>query len=220
MTAAGGAAENRWKPSWVLTGILALAAFMRLWKLGSLPPAIFRDEAEKGLNAWFLWNGGVDAEGHVWPLFIKVFGVTTSAIYQYAALPFVAMGGLNEWTVRLPAAVVGIGTVALVWMLCRKVWDVRVAACAAAMLALSPWHIPLTRWAQQGVFLPLLFTGAAAGLGWALAEIKDSNRRWAGARGLAVAGVCVGLAMYAYDPARLFGPLWVGAAALVWLAAR
>src|SRR5690606_12913445 len=121
---------------------------------------------EKGLNAWFMLESGVDASGRPWPVFIEVFGVTTSAIYQYATLPFLIFPGLNEWTVRLPAATAGVTTVLVTWMLARRVWGWQAAAWAAGLLAISPWHVPLSRWAQQGVFLPLLFVLAA----WALAR--------------------------------------------------
>lgn len=200
---------------WALfIGIMAVAAWMRLWRLGDVPPSIFRDEAEKALNGWFLLNGGVDAVGRPWPIFIKVFGVTTSAIYQYATIPFLAIGGLNEWTTRLPAACVGIATVGLTWELVRRIWNWQTAAWAAAMLAVSPWHVPLSRWAQQGIFLPLFFTAAA----WAVAVFLSENAsdKKPRARWLALAGACMGLAMYTYDPARLFAPLLALAAAVIW----
>jgi len=253
-----------------LVVILLVAAAVRFWKLGSLPPAIFRDEAEKALNGWFLLNDGVDEQGRPWPLFVKVFGVTTSAIYQYATIPFLALGGLNEWTARMPAAMVGVLTVLFTWLFCRRVWGWQVAAWAAGLLAISPWHVPLSRWAQQGVFLPLLFVMAAWGVAALRAtrelrimnyelrieesasqteegmkgreaaraarqlritnyelriegsasqteeRIKEQRGEWQGSLSLAVGAVCLGLAMYAYDPARLFAPLLGLLGAVIW----
>ena len=49
-----------------------------------------------------------------------ITGVTTSAIYQYLAVPFVALAGLNEWSARLPAAIAALGTSFLNWMLMRR----------------------------------------------------------------------------------------------------
>lgn len=206
-----------WRLYGVFFAIMAVATAMRLWRLGELPPAVFRDEAEKALNGWFLLHGGVDAAGRAWPVFIQVFGVTTSAIYQYATIPFLAIGGLNEWTTRLPAAFVGIATVALTWALVRRIWNWQTAAWAAALLAISPWHVPLSRWAQQGIFLPFFFTAAA----YAVAKFmecaeKPEAQKNVGAAWLGLAGGCVALAMYAYDPARLFGPLLALAAAVIW----
>lgn len=191
-------------------GILAVAAALRLYKLGQIPAGIFRDEAEKGLNGWFLLQNGTDATGHPWPLFIEVFGVTTSAIYQYATIPFLAIGGLTEFTTRLPAAVVGTATVALTWAFARRAWNWKVAAWAAAFLAVSPWHMPLSRWAQQGIFLPFFFAAAAYTMARFITA-PQPRTRW-----LAVTGFCLGLAMYSYDPARLFAPLLPAAAAIIW----
>lgn len=216
----------------VFAVIMVAAAYMRLWRLDEVPSAMFRDEAEKALNGWFLLNGGVDAAGRPWPIFIKVFGVTTSAIYQYATIPFLAVGGLNEWTARLPAACVGIATVALTWALVRRLWGWQAAAWAAGLLAVSSWHVPLSRWAQQGIFLPFFFTAAAL----ALVQIKALRNvsspmnddtipedtqslpatDYTDATWLAIAGACIGLAMYTYDPARLFAPLLALAAAVIW----
>jgi 4-amino-4-deoxy-L-arabinose transferase-like glycosyltransferase len=38
--------------------ILLLAAFLRLWRLDSLPPGLYHDEAYNGLDALTLWNDG------------------------------------------------------------------------------------------------------------------------------------------------------------------
>jgi len=230
--------ERRGGQWWWLVLILMVAAAVRFWKLGNLPPGIFRDEAEKALNGWFLLNDGVDEQGRPWPLFIKVFGVTTSAIYQYATIPFLAVGGLNEWTTRMPAAVAGVLTVLFTWLFCRRVWGWQVAAWSAGLLAISPWHVPLSRWAQQGVFLPLLFVMAAWGVAALRAtrelrimnyelriegsasqteeRTKEQRGEWQGSLSLAVGAVCLALAMYAYDPARLFAPLLGLLAAMIW----
>lgn len=203
-------AASRWLPWAWFTLIILLAAALRLFRLGDLPPAIFRDEAEKALNAWFLLTSGTDASGRPWPIFIEVFGVTTSAIYQYATIPFLALGGLNEWTARLPAATVGIATVALTWAVTRHLWNWQTATWAALFLAVSSWHVPLSRWAQQGIFLPFFFTIATLGLAKFLTTDKPRTP-W-----LALTAATIGLAMYTYDPARLFAPLLALVALVLW----
>ncbi len=217
-------------PWWLLLIILIGAAAVRCWRLGNLPPAMFRDEAEKALNGWFLLNHGVDAAGRPWPVFVEVFDVTTSAIYQYATIPFLAVGGLNEWTARLPAALAGVTTVLFTWLLCKRVWGWQTAAWAAGMLAISPWHVPLSRWAQQGAFLPLLFVMAAWGVAGFLKSQPENREqqfdnnpqvgpavaKWGRTFGLLFAAACVAIGMYAYDPARLFAPLLGLAAFAIW----
>ncbi len=189
---------TRWR-AWPLLGILIGALLLRGLFLGSLPPALFRDEAEKLYTAWCLATTGHDAEGRLLPLFIRVFGVTTSAVYQYAAIPFVWLLGPNEWSARLPAAVVGTLTVLFLWLWARRVYGELVANWAALLLALSPWHVVFSRWAQQGIFLPLWL---AVGM-WAWSNFLR-GKRW----GAILAGACLGLAIYTYDVARLFVPLF------------
>src|SRR3989344_8126331 len=42
----------------LLTGILIIAAFFRLWQLDSIPPGLFPDEAMNGNNAFEALHGG------------------------------------------------------------------------------------------------------------------------------------------------------------------
>jgi 4-amino-4-deoxy-L-arabinose transferase-like glycosyltransferase len=191
-----------------LIALIAAAAGLRLIFLADLPPAIFRDEAEKGYNAWCIATTARDLAGHLLPLFINVFGVTTSAIYQYAAVPFVAVLGLNEWSTRLPAALVGLGTIIINYCYMARACGRKPALAATAFLAFSPWHIVFSRWAQQGIFLPLLISGAL--LAW---QLWQAGSR----RALPVAAALLGAAMYAYDIARLFVPLlMIGLVASRW----
>ena len=136
--------------------VILVAAFLRLVDIGENPPGFFRDEADKGYTAYCLLKTGKDLAGHTWPLFVKSLSVYTSGIYQYTLIPFIALGGLNESIVRLPAALVGIATVLLTFLIGRKLYDEKVGLLAAIFLTFSPWHLVFSRWANQGIFLPLL----------------------------------------------------------------
>jgi hypothetical protein len=188
--------------------VVLIAALLRLFFLGGIPASLFRDEAEKALTAWSLLHYQVDLEGRSWPLFIRAFGVTTSAIYQYAALLPIAIFGPTDMAARLPAAMLGIAAVGLLpWALRGLARRPLVLLCALA-LALSPWHIPMSRWAQQGIFLPVLLLLLYGGL----QRISHRRPQWF------YLGMASGaLACYAYDPARLLVPAFlVGATLLGW----
>ena len=192
--------------------IIALAAFFRLWDLGVNPPSLFRDEAEKGYSAYsiartggYFYFGDIGGRTELlfdkWPLFTNVFGVHTSAIYQYLDAPFVGIFGLNEITIRLPAALAGIATVLLTFYLALAWTDDRMAALLSAFLvAISPWHILFSRWALQGIFLPLLIP---AGL---LAFNKGIGKKPVF---LLLSGWLFGLAFYSYAVGRLFIPVFL-----------
>ena len=185
---------------WKILLLVAIGAALRMVRLNSLPPALFRDEAEKLMNGWSLLETGRDLSQQWMPLFINVFGVTTSAIYQYLTVPFIWLFGVNEWSARLPAATVGTLTLAVNYAYMKRERGRDVAFWATAFLLISPWHITFSRWAQQGIFLPLAL--AAGMLCW---RQFLNGRRWA----LPAAAVCFGLGIYAYDVARVFFPLFM-----------
>ncbi|MBI3737079.1 hypothetical protein HY256_11280 [Candidatus Sumerlaeota bacterium] len=192
--------------------ILLLAAALRLSGLGHCPDGLFRDEAEKGYNAWALaHSGGViefPAAGsretdkirfRRWPLHVEVMGVTTSAIYQYASIPFVKLFGLNAASARMASAWTGTLTVAVLGLILLRAWPARFALSAMAWLALCPWHYIFSRWALQGVFVPLGMTAAlAGGIG------VERERRW----GFPLLGAALGFIFYAYSGAQPFALAW------------
>ena len=48
------------RPGWsrlALLGVILLAAFLRLWRLGEMPPGLYHDEAYNGLDALSLTEG-------------------------------------------------------------------------------------------------------------------------------------------------------------------
>jgi len=190
---------RRWRRT-VLAGLCVLAGLIRVYRLDSIPPALFRDEAEKVYNAFCLATTARDCTGHFLPLFVNVFGVTTSTIYQYLAVPFVWLFGVGEWAARLPAATAATLTVAVLFLWMLRAWGLRAALWAALFLAFSPWHIVFSRWAQQGILVPLWLGLAMLGWEWFLAGRRS---------GILVSAAACGLAVYTYDVARAFVPLLV-----------
>src|SRR5687768_12237216 len=95
------------KPGYLLVVIMIVAAILRLWKLGSIPPGLTPDEASLGYNAYSILKTGRDEYGQLFPTVFKSFGDYKPGLYTYAVIPFVALFGLNEWTVRLPSALAG-----------------------------------------------------------------------------------------------------------------
>jgi len=191
--------------------ILLVAGLLRFVGLDRCPPGLFRDEAEKGYNAWALatTGGALDFSGGLgpgpairwrpWPWMIDVMGGKTSAIYQYAAIPFVRAGGLGVATTRMAAAAVGTLTVALLGWLLWRAWGAWPGLAAAAWLALCPWHLVFSRWALEGIFVPCFLVLALAGL-WGI----ERGRRW----GEPLAGAGLGWLFYSYSGAQPFVIAW------------
>jgi len=89
----------------VLALILLVASALRLPGLDRMPAGLQQDEAANEWNAYCLLKTGCDQVGVRWPIFyIRALGENRSALFVYLLLPFQALGGLNLWTGRLPAA--------------------------------------------------------------------------------------------------------------------
>jgi 4-amino-4-deoxy-L-arabinose transferase-like glycosyltransferase len=136
--------------------ILVLAAVFRLICLGSNPPGLSWDEASLGYNAWSIVLTGRDEHGRFLPhdAFVA-FGDYKPPLYIYAAVPFVKLLGPTALAIRLPSALAGILAVLLTYLFASRLflfWGgglkdkaELIGLAAAFLLAISPWHLQLSR---------------------------------------------------------------------------
>ena len=130
----------------MFTVVILLAAVLRLWNLSNFPAGFNADEAAIGYNVYSLLLTGKDEYGTSWPLAFQSFGDFKPGGYFYMVMPFVATLGLNEWAVRLPSALLGIGTVILIFFLAKEIFNSsQVGIISSLLLAISPWHIHFSR---------------------------------------------------------------------------
>ena len=101
--------------------ILILAAILRIWQLGSLPPSLTPDEAALGYNAYSILKTGRDEYGKLLPVIFKSFGDYKPGFYIYTTVPFIAIFGLTEFAVRLPSAIAGVIAVWLMYLIVKKI---------------------------------------------------------------------------------------------------
>ena len=186
--------------------LLALGVLLRLAFLGALPYGLNQDEASAGYEAWALLTSGVDRCGKSWPVLFISWGSGQNVLMSYLAMPFIALFGLSEWTLRLPNAISGCLTLVIFWRLARRCGGRRFGLLALFLLAVNPWHIMMSRWALESNLLPFfLLTGV-----WCTSLARD--KPWA----LAGASACFGLALYAYGTAFFFLPVYL-ICAVIWL---
>src|SRR5258708_2559089 len=102
--------------NWILIGIIILAFVLRFYKLNSYP-ALNADEASIGYDAYSLIQTGHDQHGNAWPIDFQSFNDYKPGLYVYIVLPFVKILGLNEWSVRIPNAAIGVLIVPVVYLL-------------------------------------------------------------------------------------------------------
>lgn len=137
--------------------ILLLAAVLRLYNLASNPPSLNWDEASIGYNAYSILKTGNDEYGNFLPLEFRSFDDYKPPVYVYLAVPSIAIFGLTELGTRFPAALFGILSVAVFYLLLRQVLQknlsgirTTVPLIGAFLLAISPWHLQFSRAAYEG----------------------------------------------------------------------
>ncbi len=188
--------------------IIILAAFLRLWQINSIPPSLNWDEVAMGYNAYSILKTGRDEWGQFLPLNFQSYGEYKLPVTIYTIIPAVAIFGLNEFGVRITPAIWGTLTVLLTFFLVRKLFPKKdkVALLSAFLLAISPWHIQLTR----GLFEASLATFfIVLGLYTFLKGLEKNH--W-----FIVSFLSFGLSLYTYNTARLFVPLFLAALFLIY----
>lgn len=194
--------------------ILAVAFWLRLYRIWDLPPGLWLDEAFYGLDAlrvlhqqnfqiFFAQNGGRE------PLFI------------YLQALVLGIWGTDAWVLRVVPIAAGMATVALMSPLTRTFFKTEPRAramgwLAAAALAVSFWHVSFSRLGMRVILLPLLsaLTMYLFWRGW------QSQRQ----RDFVWSGLALGVTMYTYLSARALPFVLLGfvlvSLALTWFAQR
>lgn len=186
---------------------IAAGVAMRLLHFGTIPPGLNQDEASVGYDAWSLAHFGTDGNGNSWPVHLVSWGSGGNASYAYMAAPFVAFG-LSPLTIRLPMLFSSLATLPLVWFATRHLFDEKAAWGGTTAVALSPWHIMLSRWGLDCNALLFLFLCALALL------VKSLNTQH---KTIVLVTSCsmFGVSVYSYGSAYLAVPLFVFSALLL-----
>lgn len=145
---------------WILIGITLFGFLLRIIGLSNHPAGFTPDEASFGYDAYSILKTGKDQWGYTLPLVFKSFGDDKLPIYTYLAVPSVAIFGLNEFSVRLPNAILGTLTIIIVYFLVKELFrNEKLALLSSFFVSISPWHIMLSRGAFEAnlttFFLPL-----------------------------------------------------------------
>jgi hypothetical protein len=183
-----------WLRAWgPLLLVLGLAAALRLWDLGGGPDPFDVDEGYTGVDALRV------LAGH--PALYFAANNGAEPLYVYLAALSTALLGPSAFALRLPAALAGVASVLATYLLGRTVFAAGGLALLVALLeAVSLWHLHLSRDASRVGLLPLLGTLAVWCLWRGLFPVRACSRSWTWFAG---AGLCFGLALYSYLPARL-----------------
>lgn len=206
----------------VILSIVLLGAALRLVALGSVPPSICQDEAVNAYDAHCLLLTGKDHVGARWPIFFRSFGDYHPGPPVYLQIPFQMLLGMNAWSARLPDALFGTANVWFLFLLVRRFYGDRAGLWAAGLLAVSPWHIHISRLAFGiGISISLITLGLLIIFGQLHDEGKSSAVKRAALLRLVLAGVSLGIASWTYHAMRVVVPmLLLGIAVIDWRALK
>ncbi len=198
------------KSKLLLFTIILLCAFLRLYKLGSLPAGLYLDEASIGYNAWSVLHTGRDEHQILYPLVFQAYGEYKLPVYIYGSIPIIKFLGLTPFSVRLLSALSGIAATAGIYWLAKSLFIAStprrretVALVSAILFAVSPWSIQFSRGGfEANLALTFLIFGTDAFLRYC----KNSPTRL---HLLLISFTCYVLALYTYNAARVFLPLFI-----------
>src|SRR3989304_2614837 len=135
----------------VITIIVFLAFFLRIYRVWDVPPGLSWDEVSIGYNAYSILLTGRDEHQRLMPLDTFVaYGDYKPPLPIYLTVVSVALFGLNELAVRLPSVLAGSLAVLFTYLLVFELFSGNKRASvyahiSALLLAISPWHWTLSR---------------------------------------------------------------------------
>jgi len=186
--------------------IIFAALVLRVYKITQIPPSLNWDETSIAYNAYSVLKTGRDEWGQFLPLHFKSYGEYKLPAQIYASIPGIAIFGLNEFGVRITPVIYGTLTVLLLYLLIQEAFKIRsVSLMSAFLLAVSPWHVQLTRASFESSF----------SLFWVLMAIWFLLKGLKKPKWLIFSMLPFGFSVYTYNSARVFTPLFLFATAII-----
>ncbi len=179
--------------------ILLIALILRVYQLNKVPIELFGDEIDVGIQAYSILKTGKDYLGNSFPVMFQSFDESRLPLLIYSAVPSVALFGLNEWGVRLPSVFFGMLSLIGIYLLTRQLFNSKTALFALILLAISPWHLQISRQANDAtVILPVMLFA----IWFFLLGLKRYLL-------LIISAILFALTFYTYAIAAIFTPLIV-----------
>jgi hypothetical protein len=187
--------------SWLagLAGVLVVL-FFRFYRLGSVPPEMNSDHAEKILDILRVLNGETS-------VFFPANGGREALIfYMGAALHRFFDVPLGFTLLKLSSVAIGILTLVFVYLLGVEIANRRVGFLAFLLAGIAYWPNVVARF---GLRLPFYMLFTASTLYFLLRGIRSGQRNM-----FIYAGISLGLGIYGYTPDRLLPLLVLSAVGL------
>lgn len=181
----------------LLFAIILISLFFNLYNNGFVPPCLNADEAANGYNAYSILKTGKDEYGNTLPLRFKSFGDYKLPIYTYLSVPFIAIFGLNDFSVRLANTFIVFLFPIVIFFLTKELFEKSaIGVLAAFLVGIAPGLHILSRQAHEGYVSAFLVAASAMFFLRVMRKTTTTN----------VVGflLSVLLSLFAYHSSRLF----------------
>ena len=177
----------------LLAAIIAAGAFLRIYRIRSLPPAEGYDAAYYGVDALQLLNREPPR---------LMYPPNREPLFSYLVAGLFLILGPSAPAIHATSALVGILTIPAVYLAADTLfrdeeqpirrWG---ALLAALVVAFSYWHLNWSRLGMRAILVPLLSASTMAALWRGLQTRRTAS--------FVAAGVGLGVSLYTYQAARL-----------------
>ncbi len=185
------------KETIILVLILTAGVLVRVLNFGFMPAGINQDEAFAGYEAFSMLNYGTDSWGYKNPVYFVSWGSGMNVLSSYLMIPFIKLFGNTAFAARMPQLIAGVIAIWVFYLILKEGIGKRCALCGAFILAISPWHIMVSRWALESNMAPHMWL---FGFYFFIKGLKNN-------RFLPVSMIFWGLSLYAYATMWFFVPL-------------
>lgn len=142
----------------ILSIILFFAFILRVVQLAQTPNGFHADEASFYINSLAIFKTGMDEDGNKMPLSLSSLIDPKPALYSYFQIPFLSLFHNQIFAARFVSVILAVFSLLAVYLFIIEVSDKKIAILTTAILAISPWHIIVSRGTQEVIasFLFLL----------------------------------------------------------------
>jgi 4-amino-4-deoxy-L-arabinose transferase-like glycosyltransferase len=140
--------------------ILSLSVITRTYKLLTIPPGLFSDEADAGYQAYVFNQCQTDYFGNKFPTHFHSYADWRTPLYVYTIALFQKIIGYNDLAVRLPSSIYGILCTIIFFLIIKKIFKNNwLSLFGFFLISISPWNFHYSRaaWEVTGmIFVYLL----------------------------------------------------------------
>jgi len=180
--------------------LIIIAAGLRFYAIGKVPPSPDWDEVALGYNSYSILHTGKDEYGKLLPVVLRSFDDYKPALYTYLIIPIIPIFGLTLAAVRLPSVIFGVITIVAAFYLSEELLNnKKLSFLIAFLLAISPWHIQFSRIAFESN------VGLSFNILAALFFIKGLRKKYF----IFISSLFFAASIYVYQSEKVFVPIFI-----------